>query len=62
MNDQDDALVARHGWASLLLLLTRKGLITEAESHQVILDAYEGASKRAALDNQEVNGKGASDE
>lgn len=49
----DDALVARHGWASLLMLLTRKGLITEAEKHQVILDAYEGASKAAALDLQQ---------
>ncbi len=58
MNDQDDALVARHGWASLLLLLTRKGLITEAESHQVILDAYEGATKARALDLQQGEQEG----
>lgn len=55
---KDDALIARHGWAALLLLLTRKGLITEAESHQVILDAYEGATKRAALDFQEGEREG----
>lgn len=55
MDTTDDALVARHGWAALLLLLVGKGLITDAESHQVILDAYAGASKRAALDIQESN-------
>lgn len=54
----DDALVARHGWAALLMLLTRKGLITETESHQIILDAYAGAAKRAALDFQEREREG----
>jgi len=45
MDTTDDALVARHGWATLMALLRLKGLITEDEALMVTQKAHEGAAR-----------------
>lgn len=39
----DNAIIARHGWAALLKLLVAKGVITQDESMGVVSAAHEGA-------------------
>lgn len=57
---EDDAGVSRAGWAALMRLLQAKGLITEAEVQNVVLEAYQVASDRkralAALSDQPPSG------
>lgn len=36
----DDAKIARHGWAALLALLQHKGVISEQEAQAVIMKAH----------------------
>lgn len=41
---EENAGVARHGWAALLQLLVAKGLISPEESMQVVAQAHRGVS------------------